>query len=84
MNTKFSEADAKRAALIYDGEDVERCRQARRALEKRFKTLDAMLEFSEQIRKRHDIKKGKARVNRKTRPASADSKSAPRKTVHKI
>ncbi|MCY3021006.1 MAG: hypothetical protein NTW87_18475 [Planctomycetota bacterium] len=54
-------AAAQQAALVYDGEDVERCRQARRAFEKRFKTLDAMFDYCERLRKRRGVRTGRSR-----------------------
>jgi hypothetical protein len=77
-------AAAKQAALVYDGEDVERCRQARRAFEKRFKTLDAMFDYCERLRKRRGVKTAKAPATGKPKPAARNSKPAPGKAVHEV
>jgi len=76
-------ADAQRAVMIYDGEDVERCRQARRDFEKRFKTLDEMFDYCERLRKRRGVKTATARAHGKARPAARNGKLANGKPVHK-
>ena len=69
-------ADARRAVMIYDGEDVERCRQARRDFEKHFKTLDEMFDYCEQIRKRRGVKSAQVRAHRQARPAVRSGRPA--------
>ncbi|HEY3324828.1 MAG TPA: hypothetical protein VGP72_30525 [Planctomycetota bacterium] len=68
------EADARRAALIYDGEDVERCRQARRDFEKRFKTFDEMFDYCERLRKRRGAKTARVQAYPKTRAVTSRAK----------
>ena len=51
----------KKPEVIYDGEDVERCRQVRRDLEKRFKSVDEFFDYCEQFAKGGGIRTTKLR-----------------------
>jgi hypothetical protein len=66
--------------VIYDGEDVERCRQVRRNLEKRFKTVDEFFDYCERVVQRRGSQTAKPRkkatqlANRSRRNASSAAK----------
>ena len=59
---------SRRAAEIYDGEDVERCRRARRQFEQKFGTLDEMFDYCEHLRKRRGMKTTRAKAKRSNQP----------------
>ena len=64
-------------------DEVSRCRRMREEFSKRFKTIDEMFDYCEQLRKRRGVKSAKARAVRQTRPVAQHSKAAPRKIAHK-
>ena len=69
--------------LDEESEDVRRCRRVRQELFARFKTLDEMFDYCEQIRKRRGVMSAQARARGKAHAAARNGRPANNKPVHK-